>query len=244
MRLMINFTQTLVWIGLCIGWQEMPSTSLLLEAQPDLTGDVGGTLLDPNGAVIVGKTVVLTNVSTGQVSTVSADIRGRYELPEVEGVYQLGLEDSPDLLPYRRAYCRIAAGSKIVVNLYPVQRTGFAMTVHGDVRLPDRSVSYDSFPLKGSARGPSLNLVIQYEKRTSMNRTTIYEGRQTVTTFDQITVSAPTITVNTDTLVASGADTAVIDLGGAKVTAPNFELDPTSRVLRIKREDKVETREF
>jgi hypothetical protein len=45
------------------------------------TGNLTGVVTDPNGAVIPGATVKLTNVETGQVRETTANGAGIYNLP-------------------------------------------------------------------------------------------------------------------------------------------------------------------
>src|SRR5690349_11100908 len=184
MTLIANIAQIFLWLGLGAGAQAS-SPCVALQRPSDRTGCVSGTLFDPKGAVIVGKVVVLTNVLTGHATKASVDVRGQYHVEVAEGIYELRFENASDLLPYKRARFRVLAAVQSIVNLYPVQRTGFAMTVQGDVPLPDPQVSYDTFQPKGPASSSGLNLVIQYGKRTSLNGTTTYEGRQVMATFDE-----------------------------------------------------------
>jgi len=219
-----------------------PLPGLLLQQPSQDMGYASGTLFDPSDAVIVGKTVVLTNVSTGHAIKASVGVRGQYDAELREGTYEAGLEDASDLLPYRRSRFRVTANTKFVINLYPVQRTGFAMTVQGDVRLPDPQVSYDTFEPQESLSESRLNLVIQYEKRISLNGTTTYEGRPVVTTFDEVTLISQTILLSGRIAAAPG--TAVVDFGGTKITVPSAEINPESRIVRIKWRGKVEDRHF
>ena len=50
-------------------------------AWADITGSISGVITDPNGAVLVGASVVATNQETGVQSTVVSDAQGFYSLP-------------------------------------------------------------------------------------------------------------------------------------------------------------------
>src|SRR5262245_34355287 len=57
-----------------------------------LYGSLVGNVTDPNGAAVSGPKVELTNVATGDVSTVTTDDRGAYWLNDLQvGVYKVAI---------------------------------------------------------------------------------------------------------------------------------------------------------
>jgi hypothetical protein len=59
------------------------------------TGTVSGSVSDPNGAVVAGATVTLTNSATGQGRTVSTNDRGLFVAASMpNGVYRVTVEAS------------------------------------------------------------------------------------------------------------------------------------------------------
>ncbi|HEX7770987.1 MAG TPA: carboxypeptidase-like regulatory domain-containing protein, partial [Pyrinomonadaceae bacterium] len=60
-----------------------------------LYGSLVGNVTDPNGAAVSGAKVELTNVATGDVSTVMTDDRGAYSLNDLQvGVYKIAISRS------------------------------------------------------------------------------------------------------------------------------------------------------
>ena len=60
-----------------------------------LYGSLVGNVTDPNGAAVSGAKVELTNVATGDVSTVMTDDRGAYSLNDLQvGVYKVAISRS------------------------------------------------------------------------------------------------------------------------------------------------------
>ncbi|HKR14539.1 MAG TPA: TonB-dependent receptor [Pyrinomonadaceae bacterium] len=60
-----------------------------------LYGSLVGNVTDPNGAAVSGAKVELTNISTGDVSTVNTDERGAYALNDLQvGVYKVAISGS------------------------------------------------------------------------------------------------------------------------------------------------------
>lgn len=59
-------------------------------AQTNISGDIVGTVTDPQGAVIPGATVTVTSNTTNSVKTVTTDARGSYRVPLLEpGAYKV-----------------------------------------------------------------------------------------------------------------------------------------------------------
>src|ERR1700749_1185179 len=67
--------------------------ALQLAAQT-ITGDIGGTVTDPTGAVVVGAQVTATNVATGVKSTVMTNQDGIYSVRFLPiGTYKVTIAD-------------------------------------------------------------------------------------------------------------------------------------------------------
>jgi hypothetical protein len=204
-----------------------------------------GAVLSADYAVIQFKTVVLRNLSTSDaVFRMPVDLSGRYSIVVPAGVYQIGLEAAHDLLPYCRANVDARAGEERVVDLYPVPRTGTAMTLHGDIALADPRVYYEQFPVTDG-----LNLVIQYETRIKTRDAITYRGGHVLLTFDTLTVSGDTIKLDPATLVATVEHATRIDIAG-KVTSsliansPEILLRAKERALKITSATTSDERKF
>src|SRR4051812_18672297 len=79
------------------GYRILPAFALLaLLALPviaALTGDLHGTILDPNGAVVEGAKITIRNVATGIVRTATSDSRGEFATLQLEvGIYDVKVE--------------------------------------------------------------------------------------------------------------------------------------------------------
>ena len=60
-----------------------------------LYGSLVGNVTDPNGAAVSGAKVELTNVATGDVSTIMTDDRGAYSVNDLQvGVYKIAISRS------------------------------------------------------------------------------------------------------------------------------------------------------
>src|SRR5260370_7775431 len=63
-----------------------------LAAQSILTGDVGGNVIDPSGAVVSGATVTISSVDTGSTQTAKTGSTGAFRFPLVKpGQYKLSV---------------------------------------------------------------------------------------------------------------------------------------------------------
>src|SRR5215471_3029067 len=67
--------------------------SLGLPALAALTGDLQGTVLDPNGALVEGAKITIRHRGTGVVRTAMSDSRGEYAALQLEvGSYEVKIE--------------------------------------------------------------------------------------------------------------------------------------------------------
>jgi hypothetical protein len=219
---------------------------IVLEAgggAPAAEATLSGTVLSTDYAVIRWNAVVLRGSTTDHTFRVSVDRSLGYNVTVPEGLYDIDIESGPGLLPYRRANLRVLAGHRYTVNLYPVQRTGYAMTIHGDIALPDPEARYEEF-----LAGGGLKLVVQYQKR-SRGDSVSYEGSPVVLTFDTVTIAGDAATLNPATMVATVEHASRLDLDG-KVSqsiipkSPRVELDINRRTIRIDSGTGSETLRF
>ena len=68
----------------------VPLFFLLALASPSLAGDLKGRIADRTGAVLVGASVRLLNVATGEQVSVASDSTGHFTFPSVRvGIYRL-----------------------------------------------------------------------------------------------------------------------------------------------------------
>src|ERR1017187_7877150 len=82
----------------------------------DISGNIGGTILDPRGATVVNAKVTVTNTDRNQVvRTVTTDSTGSYSVPIIpQGIYAIKVE---------------ATGFKAE------DRTGIVLNVADDLRI-------------------------------------------------------------------------------------------------------------
>jgi len=206
---------------------------------------VTGVVFTADYAVIQFKTVVLRNLSGSDATfRIPVDLSGRYRVSVPAGVYQIELEAAHDLLPYRRANVNTRPGEEYVVDLYPVQRTGTAMTIHGDIALADPNVDYEQFAVMND-----LNLVIQYETRMKTRDIITYGGGHLLLTFDAVTVAGDAIRLDPATLVATVEHATRIDVAGkltrsSVANSVEVQLRAKERMLRITWPTTSEERKF
>jgi hypothetical protein len=142
--------------GICI---------LFLSALPvfaALTGDISGTVTDPNGAVISGAKVTVKNVSTGAVRTVTTNDSGQFSVPQLElGTYDVSIEKGGFKTHSERALVRSGENTRMSAQL-EIGTAGEVVTVEAvtptlDVATAQVSSSLDSaqvVTLPNQARDP------------------------------------------------------------------------------------------
>ncbi|MGZ4866750.1 MAG: outer membrane beta-barrel protein [Candidatus Angelobacter sp.] len=85
-----------------------------LPAFAALTGDISGTVTDPNGAVIANAKVSVKNVSTGAVRTVTTSDVGQFSVPQLElGTYEVTVEKSGFKSSSTRAIVRSGENTRL-----------------------------------------------------------------------------------------------------------------------------------
>src|SRR5713101_5705203 len=76
--------------GLLAGMLLMLMTQVALAAN---TGDISGTVIDPNGAVVQQATVTIKNTNTGVIRTIATNDFGEFSAPQLElGSYEVSVE--------------------------------------------------------------------------------------------------------------------------------------------------------
>jgi hypothetical protein len=100
-------------------------------AQSD-TGTISGTITDSSGAVIPNTAIVLTNVSTNAVRTVTSDASGTYMLQAVSaGLYDLSAQGA-GFAPFHRRI-EVTVGGRVTTNIQlVVTATEQTITVVGE----------------------------------------------------------------------------------------------------------------
>jgi|HubBroStandDraft_1064217.scaffolds.fasta_scaffold30564_2 hypothetical protein len=189
-----------------------------------------------------GGPVVLEPLHGKRSTRVPLGDLGEYRLKIPSGTYQIGFVSPRYFLPYRRAHIRISAGVRNVVNLYPAQRTGIALTVHGDVALPDPKLLYESYyPNKEE---PDLDMLIQYGRRVATATGINYEGGFLTLTFDNLTLRTSALVLNQTTLTVEAPHKTLVDGGSFRLEADRASLNPRTRLITVYRGDAAEERHF
>ncbi len=232
----LPFVSTLV--SLVLGFQS-PSNDL---------ATIEGTAFDPwydnrTDVVIPEGGQVLLEALDGKVSApVPLGEMGEYRLKIPSGIYEIGFSNPRRFLPYRRARIRISPGARNVINLYPVARTGVALTVHGDVAVPDAMLLYESYyPDKNE---PDLDMLIQYGRRVAMATGLKYEGRFLALTFDNLTLRTSALVLNQTTLMVEAPQKTFVDAGSSRLEAGRASLNPRKRVITVFRGDAADELHF
>jgi len=176
--------------------------------------------------------VVLRDLRQRTAVEVGLDASAEYRLRVSPGIYEIQFLDLQSYLPYRRARVRLAAEPySIVMNVYLIPHTGTALTIHGDVSLPDPVLSYDDY--HPDLKEPDLDLLVQYRNRTQSANGWRYEGPFLMVTFDAVTLRARTCYLDPATLMVTAADEAFVDLGSLRVRADRVELRPRDGAVRV-----------
>ncbi|HEU4416324.1 MAG TPA: carboxypeptidase-like regulatory domain-containing protein [Candidatus Angelobacter sp.] len=127
-----------------------------------LTGDISGTVTDPNGAVIAGAKITVKNVSTGAVRTVTSSDVGQFSVPQLElGTYDITVEKTGFKSSTSRAVVRSGENTRLNSQL-EIGAAGEVVTVEAatptlDVATAQVSSSLDSsqvVTLPNQARDP------------------------------------------------------------------------------------------
>lgn len=225
-------------LGLLLGFQPKQNDLATIE----------GTAFDPwysNRTDVVipeGGPVVLEALHGKASASVPLDELGEYRLKVPSGIYEIGFPSPRHFLPYRRACIRILPGTRNVVNLYPILHTGVALTVHGDIPLPDPKLLYESYyPDKDE---PDLDMLIQYEHRAPIATGVKYEGGFLMLTFDKLTLRTSMLVLNQMTLTVEAPQKTLVDAGSLRLEADRASLNPRGRVIRLFRGDEAEERRF
>jgi hypothetical protein len=83
-----------------------------------ITGDISGTVIDPNGAVIAGATVTVKSISTGTVRTVTTSEIGQFSIPQLElGTYEVKIEKNGFKIHAENAVVRSGENTRLSAQL-------------------------------------------------------------------------------------------------------------------------------
>jgi hypothetical protein len=186
----------------------------------DISGNIGGTILDPSGATVANAKVTVTNTDRNQVvRTVTTDPTGSYSVPIIPvGTYAIKVE---------------AAGFKAE------DRTGVVLNVSDDLRI--------NFRLQVGAVSETVEVraeAVAVELGTPASSTTI-EGTQVrelalgTRNYEQLVGLMPGVASNaTDELFVGNsvpggtANTIPFSINGARTSANNWTVDGADNVDR------------
>lgn len=220
------------------------------QTRPNELATIEGTAFDalywylkkPDAVIPEGGPVVLEALHGRGSERVLLDETGGYRLKISSGIYELGFANPRHFLPYRRARILISPGTRNIVNLYPIQHAGVALTVQGDVALADPKLLYETYyPDKDE---PDLDMLIQYEHRTATPAAVKYEGGFLTLTFDKLTLRASVLILNRTTLTVEVPQKTFVDLGSFRLEADKVSLNSRKRVITVFIGDSAEERHF
>jgi len=183
--------------------------------------------------VIAGSSgrITLRDRNNVTVAETRMDTSGRYTVTVAPGVYEIQLLDPHTFIQNRRARVRFSPDQHSTVNLYPVSRGGWTLTVHGDRRETDPQIAYDDY--RPDEKDPDLNLVVQYRNRRETGGQIEYEGPYLMLSFDWISISAHTLTLDPATLKVTSKDHAFVDLGQTRIRVESVELNSRERIVHV-----------
>jgi hypothetical protein len=186
----------------------------------DITGSIGGTILDPSGAVVPNAKVTVTNTDRNQVvRTITTEATGSYSVPYIPvGTYAIKVE---------------AAGFKTQ------DRTGVVLNVADDLRINIRlemGATSETVEVKAEAVGVELG--------TPASASTI-EGRQitelsvAARNYEQLMILMPGVASNAvdelyvgNTAPGGATNTIPFAVNGARTSANNWTVDGADNVDR------------
>lgn len=126
------------------------------------TGDISGTVVDQNGALVTNAKVTVTSVSTGAVREVQTNEYGQFSVPQLEiGEYEVKVQAGGFKVYSQKATVRSGENTRVSANL-AVGSVGETVTVEGiaptlDVATAQVSESLNSatiVELPNQARDP------------------------------------------------------------------------------------------
>src|SRR5580765_2889534 len=125
----------------------LPLVGRMAHAQGD-RGSIGGTILDPSGAVVPGAKVVATNLGTGLAQTTQSGSGGEYRVPFVPiGIYSVTVEH-PGFSTWQ--------STNVVVNV----NTSVAVDAHLSIGTAATTVTVSDAPPLISEEGLNLGKVM------------------------------------------------------------------------------------
>ena len=127
-----------------------------------VTGDISGTVIDPNGAVITGANVTVKSLATGTVRTVTTSDVGQFSVPQLElGTYEVKIEKAGFKGYVEKAIVRSGENTRLSISLALGTAEAVvsvdAVTPTLDVATAQISTSLDStevLALPNQARNP------------------------------------------------------------------------------------------
>jgi hypothetical protein len=213
-----------------VGCCEMGSSVEALQA--DAPAIVLGAVMDPTDAVVVGNTVLLRSYPDRTVAArAQVNHRGEYRCAVPAGAYTIELEDTRSTLPYERAPFRVRAGKEHVVNVYPVFRSGIALTIKGDEQLRDPSVETAEIRAGGGER--EWGCQVRYTQRAHRNGRVEFGGTYLMLTCDLLTIRASDIAYHRKSSIITVEGRIKVSIGGDRFMPEKAEVDLGKRTLRM-----------
>jgi len=153
---------------------------------------IKGTVMDPNGAVIVTPRPSLIFEGKNGARTAMANDSGDYEINLAAGIYKIS-SDTPGFYPFRRAQFRVLPASALIINVvlkprYLTRGTTVSATESADDLAP--VPKYEEFHVPRSV----VSLLIQFQRKRKANGKIEYE--EAVLTYDALTIYADKLSFN------------------------------------------------
>jgi hypothetical protein len=193
-------------------------------------GFLHGTVLDSHGSAVPGFHLELTS-DRGKCETIS-NAEGKFDCQVLSGVYVLRSQNH-NWLPYRRAAIQIYGLEHKYIFVRPVGRT-FILFVGDPPPSVDPSLFYETQDVKDG-----LNVEVQFETKQTQSGKSIFSGRNTMLSFDDMAVYAAEITCSHPIRTCSTNGLVTVQIGKEQIEGIALELDLENRKLTLAREPKM-----
>lgn len=213
---MLSFVRpkTILLISLLIfGVNAKPSTISAYDSSAKRSvGRVRGAVMDINGAVWPGVTVVFEKEQTKW--QVISDEVGGYEIELPEGIYRVTIE-SPNFYPFRRAAFYVRAGEVVVINLVVVPLPIVSeLSVATSPKLSSEAkrhpFQYESFLVPDSP-DEQLELLVRFSEKRRQG--SIVEYGKAMISYNTLTIYADRAWLNLKTFCLEARGDVIVEDG-------------------------------
>jgi hypothetical protein len=126
----MNQRKTIIWVPvICSAFLVLLMAMLPTASGQSMTGQISGTVLDPQSAVVPGAGVTLTNALTGQTREVAAGSQGEFVFTQLlAGTYEIKVS-APGFKVYQQKEIKLSANEKMALSSVKLEIGTTAETV-------------------------------------------------------------------------------------------------------------------